>query len=68
LNYWQQMVSQNYYPWLNACDTDGLNGVTADQFNIYVTPSMFLIDPSLKTVAVPQTFFQLEKELMEFFK
>lgn len=68
LNYWQQMVSQNYYPWVNACDTDGLNGVTADQFNIYVTPSMFLIDPSLKTVAVPHTFFQLEKELMEFFK
>lgn len=68
LNYWQQMVSQNYYPWVNACDTDGLNGVTADQFNIYLTPSMFLIDPSLKTVAVPQTFFQLEKELMEFFK
>lgn len=68
LNYWQQMVSQNFYPWVNACDTDGLNGVTADQFNIYVTPSMFLIDPSLKIVAVPHTFFQLEKELGEFFQ
>lgn len=68
LNYWQQMVSNNYYPWVNSCDTDGLNGVTANQLNIYVTPSMFLINPSLKTIAVPQTFFQLERELMEFFK
>lgn len=68
LNEWQQMVSQNNYPWINACDIDGLNGSTASQFNIYLTPCMFLIDPSLKTVAVPQTFFQLEKELVEFFK
>jgi hypothetical protein len=68
LSYWREMVSNNYYPWVNACDTDGLNGVTADQFNVYVTPSMFLIDPSLKTIAVPQTYFQLEKELMEYFK
>ncbi len=68
LGFWNEMVSQNDYPWINACDTDGLNGTTANLFNIYVTPSMFLIDPSLKTVAVPQTFFQLEKELGEFFK
>lgn len=68
LNYWHEMVSQNYYPWINACDTDGLKGTTANLFNIYVTPSMFLINPSLKTVAVPQTLFQLEKELGEFFK
>ena len=68
LSYWHEMVSQNYYPWVNACDTDGLNGATASQFNIYLTPSIFLIDQSLKTVAVPQTLFQLEKELGEFFK
>ncbi|PKQ62048.1 hypothetical protein BZG02_14005 [Labilibaculum filiforme] len=68
LGYWKDMVSQNYYPWVNACDTEGLNGTTANMLSIYVTPSMFLIDPSLKTVAVPQTFFQLERELMEFFK
>ncbi|WP_372751837.1 peroxiredoxin family protein [Labilibaculum sp.] len=68
LNYWREMVSQNYYPWVNACDTQGLNGSLANQFNIYVTPSMFLIDPSLKTIAVPITFFQLENELSQYFK
>lgn len=68
LNYWQQIVAQNQYPWINACDTEGLSGTTATQFSIYVTPTMLLFNPSLKTIAVPQTYFQLEQELMEYFK
>lgn len=68
LNYWQSIVSIGNYPWINACDTDGLQGVVANQLNIFVTPSMFLIDSSLKTIALPQTFFQLEKQLNEIFQ
>lgn len=68
LNFWEQTVYQNAYPWINACDTEGLNGSTANLFNVYVTPSMFLIDSSLKTIAVPQTFFQLQREVEEFFR
>lgn len=68
LSYWRELVAQNYYPWVNACDTEGLNGTLANQLNIYVTPSLFLIDPSLKTIAVPITFFQLENELSQYFK
>lgn len=67
LNYWQSVVSNNNYSWINACDTDGLQGTVADQLNIFVTPSMFLIDSSLKTIAIPQTFFQLEKKLNDIF-
>lgn len=67
-NYWQETVNLNKYTWINACDTDGLTGDAASHFNIYVTPSIFLIDQSLKIVAVPQTLFQLENELVEFFK
>ncbi|RUT72812.1 peroxiredoxin family protein [Ancylomarina longa] len=65
LNFWEQTVSFNNYSWINACDTDGLNGTIARQFNIYVTPSMFLIDSNMKLVAMPQTFFQLEQKLNE---
>jgi peroxiredoxin len=68
ISYWREIVSQNYYPWVNACDTEGLSGTLANQLNIYVTPTMFLIDPSLKTVVVPITFFQLENELLQYFR
>jgi len=68
LNFWKEIISYNDFPWINACDTDGLNGTVASQFNVYVTPSLFLMDPSLKIVDVPQTVFQLEKKLMEVFK
>jgi len=68
LNFWKEIISYNDFSWINACDTDGLNGTVASQFNIYVTPSLFLMDPSLKIVDVPQTVFQLEKQLIEIFK
>ena len=68
LNYWRQAISYNGYPWINACDTGGLTGTTAEQLSIYATPSMFLIDPNLKTVAIPQTYFQLERQLDEVFR
>jgi hypothetical protein len=68
LNYWQSVVSIGNYPWINACDTDGLQGTVANQLNVFVTPGMFLIDSSLKTIALPQTFFQLEQKLNEILK
>lgn len=67
LNYWKSAVMNGAYPWINSCDTDGLHGTVASQLNTFVTPSMFLIDSSLKTIALPQTFFQLEQKLIEIF-
>jgi hypothetical protein len=67
LNFWNEILENYDFPWINSCDTDGLKGKTASQFNVYVTPAMFLIDQSLKTVAMPLTFFQLEKVLNEKF-
>ncbi|WP_421919659.1 thioredoxin-like domain-containing protein [Marinifilum sp.] len=68
LNYWKSTVLMGDYPWINSCDTEGLQGSVANQLNIFVTPSLFLIDSSLKTIALPQTFFQLEKKLAEIFR
>ncbi|MGQ1909645.1 thioredoxin-like domain-containing protein [Marinifilum sp. RC60d5] len=68
LDFWRQTISYKDFSWINACDTDGLNGSVASQFSIHLTPSMFILDPSLKVVAVPQTFFQLEKVLNEVFQ
>ena len=68
MRHWHQMVQDNSYNWVNACDSDGLMGKTASSFNIYVTPTMFLIDQSLRIVSMPQTYFQLEKKLNEVFK
>jgi len=67
LNFWEHTVRSYNYTWINACDIDGLQGSIANQFNIYVTPSMFLIDSNMKLVAIPQTFFQLERKLNEIF-
>lgn len=67
LNYWKSAVMNGAYPWINSCDTDGLHGTVASQLNTFVTPSMFLIDSSLKVIALPHTFFQLEQNLNEIF-
>lgn len=68
LDFWRETISYKDFSWINACDTDGLNGSVASQFSIHLTPSMFILDSSLKVVAVPQTFFQLEKVLNEVFQ
>jgi thiol-disulfide isomerase/thioredoxin len=39
-------------PWLNAIDTKGFGGDLASDFNVYSIPTIILIDPDLKIVAV----------------
>ena len=41
---WQNFVSNNKLDWINISDLEGWYGQAANDYYIYATPTMFLID------------------------
>ena len=53
---WQKCVKQNgLFTWLNCSETKGWNGDVPQQYNVYATPTMFLLDKDKKIIARPET-------------
>lgn len=59
---WQNSIKQ-FPVWKNYCDFKGWNGKTVTDYNIYATPTMFLLDKKRKILAKPITFEELIDEL-----
>lgn len=62
---WLQIVREDRLDWINVSDLLGFDGVPADQYNIYATPTMFLLDREKKILAKPISFRELEGALKE---
>ncbi|NQV01135.1 MAG: redoxin domain-containing protein [Bacteroidia bacterium] len=62
---WMQVVSEEKLDWINASELKGFDSQCADLYNIYATPTMFLLDRDKKIVAKPISYRQLEVALKE---
>ncbi len=53
---WLGFVKINCPGWVNVCDLKGWDGKAANDYFIYATPTMFLVDKDKKVIAKPTTF------------
>lgn len=61
---WEQFVEKNAMAnWVNITDFKSWNGSIPKQYNVYATPSMFLLDKNKKIIAKPETTNQLIKAI-----
>jgi len=60
---WLNFIRNNNFDWLNVSDLNGWYGKTTNEYFIYATPTMFLIDNKLKLIAKPLTIEELRKRL-----
>ncbi len=56
VNSWKQFVKERGYNWVNCNEPGKWNGKVALAYNIYATPTMFLIDSDGKIIAKPLSF------------
>ena len=61
---WQQFVEQNQLStWVNISDFKSWNGTIPKRYNIYATPTLFLLDKDKKIIAKLETVQQLKNTL-----
>ena len=61
---WEQFIEKNSMAnWVNITDFKSWNGTIPKQYNVYATPSMFLLDKNKKIIAKPETTNQLIKAI-----
>ena len=63
---WTTFIKDEKLKWLNASDLKGFDGKAADSYNIYATPTMFLLDSEKKILAKPISWKELEQTLKDF--
>jgi len=59
---WDKVVQSEQLPWINCSNLKGWNGTTARDYNIYATPTMFILDRKRTILAKPVTFAELKRE------
>jgi len=60
---YETALKEGYFPWINWCDYNGWNSKPAVDYNIYATPTMFLLDAEKTIIAKPITYNELITEL-----
>lgn len=62
---WTTFLKEEKPNWINASELKGFNSTSADDYNIYATPTMFLLDREKKILAKPVSYRELEQALRE---
>ena len=60
---WKQYSRLTDPPWINTREPMGWEGKSAEDYNIYATPTMFLLDRERKIIARPFTLRELRREI-----
>jgi thiol-disulfide isomerase/thioredoxin len=60
---WKQSVEKNDYRFINSCDLKGWNGKAAEDYCVYATPTLFLLDNNSKIIAKPMSFDEFLKSV-----
>ncbi len=63
---WLSFVKKEKLNWINVSELKGYSGKAEDEYNVYATPTMYLIDREKKIIAKPITWRELEQELNQF--
>ncbi len=64
-NDWTTFIRDQKLKWINVSDLKGFNGKSADDYNIYATPTMFLLDREKKILSKPISLMELEQSLRD---
>lgn len=60
---WSNFVKENCSSLLNASDLKGWDGKAENDYFIYATPTMFLVNKELKIIAKPMNIEEVKKDL-----
>ena len=63
---WTTFIREQKVKWINVSDLKGFAGKPADDFNIYATPTMFLLDREKKILSKPISLMELEQALRDY--
>ena len=58
---YQTLMKNKQFTWINYCDYQGWDSPIAIKYNVYATPTMFLMDKNRKILAKPITVHELKK-------
>jgi len=64
-NDWVSFVKKEKLNWINVSELKGYLGKAEDEFNVYATPTMYLLDHEKKIIAKPITWRELEQVLSQ---
>jgi thiol-disulfide isomerase/thioredoxin len=62
---WTGYIRNEKLDWLNVSDLKGFSGKPADDYNIYATPTIFLLDGEKTIVSKPITYRETEQALRD---
>ena len=62
---WEKFSIQYPLEWVNIHAAGSFDSEIANDYNLFATPSMFLIDENHKIIAKPTTIGELEKNIGE---
>jgi peroxiredoxin len=62
---WNKYIKEEKLGWINVSELKGFNSKATDDYNIYATPTMFLLDKDKKIVAKPISWRELEQSLRD---
>jgi thiol-disulfide isomerase/thioredoxin len=62
---WNKFLKEEKLSWINVSDLKGFGGKPADDFNIYATPTMFLLDKGKTILSKPISLMELEQSLRD---
>jgi thiol-disulfide isomerase/thioredoxin len=60
---WEERVLMDNYPWINTFSGAGWDGKAPKDYNVYATPTLFLLDREHKIIAKPLTFKEFKKDV-----
>lgn len=60
---WEEFVLTNELEWINVHDPEGWESTTSQRYNIYATPTIFLLDSNLNILAKPITFKDIKQAI-----
>ena len=64
-NAWISYTRREKLNWINVSDLKGFAGKAEDEYNVYATPTMYLLDREKKIISKPITWRELEQSLRE---
>ena len=62
---WTTFIREQKLNWFNGSELKGFNSISADEYNIFATPTMFLLDSEKKILAKPISYRELEQNFRE---
>ncbi|MBL7111130.1 MAG: redoxin domain-containing protein [Bacteroidales bacterium] len=60
---WRNKLAEYELPWINCNENGGWSGKVAIDYNLYATPTMFILDRNLKILAKPVTLYEFQREV-----